>query len=285
MLHRCAAVPEEVRERSEARTHAIGARIVATRTALPPHRYDQVELAEAARHLFPGRALRPGVLARFFERVGVRSRHLALPASGYAELDGFGRRSEVWLEVATALGEEALRGALEESGLEPRELGQLVTTTVTGVAVPSLDARLMNRIPFAPELRRVPLFGLGCAGGAAGLARVDDYLRAYPKSAAALLSVELCSLTLQPADASVANVISSGLFGDGAAATIAVGREHPLAEGAAPSVLGSRSTFFPGTERVMGWDVVDAGFKVVLSPDVPRVVSEHVRPVLDAFLG
>jgi alkylresorcinol/alkylpyrone synthase len=262
-----------------------GAAIVASKTALPSHRYLQDDLAEAARRLFPSRGLRPATLARFFDRVGVRERYLALPAERYAELDGFGGRSRAWLEVATELGEAALRAVLEESGLDPRELGQLVTTTVTGVAVPSLDARLMNRIAFAPGLRRMPLFGLGCAGGAAGLARVDDYLRAYPRSVAALLSVELCSLTLQPGDVSVANVLSSGLFGDGAAALIAVGAEHPLAARAAPKVLASRSCFFAGTERVMGWDMVDGGFRVVLSPEVPAIARERIPGLLRAFLG
>jgi alkylresorcinol/alkylpyrone synthase len=264
---------------------ASGAAIVASKTVLPPHRYDQGALAEAARRLFPSRGLRPATLSRFFERVGVRERHLALPAERYVELDGFGARSRAWLEVATRLGEEALRAVLEESGLEPGTLGQLVTTTVTGVAVPSLDARLMNRVPFSPALRRVPLFGLGCAGGAAGLARVDDYLRAYPKSAAALLSVELCSLTLQADDASIANVLSSGLFGDGAAAVLAVGAEHPLAARAAPRILASRACFFHDTERIMGWDMVDGGFRVVLGREVPVIARERIPPLVRAFLG
>src|SRR5690606_29128032 len=146
---------------------------------------------------------------------------------------------------------------------EASDVSLLATTTVTGIAVPSIDARLMNRLPFAPTLKRLPLFGLGCVGGAAGLARVSEYLRGHPREAAILLSVELCSLTFQLEDVSVANLVSTGLFGDGAAAVLLVGAHHPLADRTPrPTVLASRSAFFPDTERVMGWDVVDAGFKV-----------------------
>lgn len=262
-----------------------GARLIGSAIALPRHRYGQAELASLARAHFAKLHVKEGLVARLFERVGVEQRHLSLPAERYLDLSGFGQRSRAWLEVATELGEQALARALDECGVEPREVGELVTTTVTGVAVPSLDARLMNRLAFAPELRRVPLFGLGCAGGAAGVARVDDYLRAYPDRAAALLSVELCSLTMQPEDFSVANLVSSGLFGDGAAAVIAVGAEHPLASSGAPAVLGSRSCFFPNTERVMGWDIVDQGFRVVLSADVPAIARDRVPEVVRGFLG
>ncbi len=263
---------------------APGAHVVATANVLPCHRYGQAELSALARDHFAKLEVSERLVERFFERVGVHERHLALPADRYADLAGLEQRTRAWLEVATDLGEEALRRALDECGLSAADVGELVTTTVTGVAVPSLDARLMNRLPFAPELRRVPLFGLGCAGGAAGVARVDDYLRAFPDRVAALLSVELCSLTLQPGDFSIANLVSSGLFGDGAAAVIAVGAEHPLAATAAPAVLASRSRFFPNTERVMGWDVVDQGFRVVLSTDVPVIAREHVPDVVRGFL-
>ncbi len=263
-------------------------RTVGTAVRLPPHRYPQAELAAIAARVLPGFERKEGFLARFFERVGVAERHLALPAEAYAELSGLEDRSRAWLETATELGHRCLAALLDEAGVEAREIGQLTTTTVTGIAVPSLDARLMNRLPFHPSLKRVPLFGLGCMGGAAGLARTAEYLRAFPDQLAILLSVELCSLTLQPGDASVANIIASGLFGDGAAAVLLAGAEHPLARDRGldgPEIVASRSAFFPDTERVMGWDVVDAGFKVVLSPDVPDVVKTEVPPAVDSLLA
>ncbi|MGE0789444.1 MAG: type III polyketide synthase [Sandaracinaceae bacterium] len=262
--------------------------VAATSVALPAHRYEQKELASAAARLLPAFAGRQAVLERFFSSTGVTARHLALDADAYAELSGLGARSRAWLEVATDLGERAIGALLEDAGVTPRDVGLLTTTTVTGIAVPSLDARLMNRLPFSADLKRVPLFGLGCVGGAAGLARTAEYLRAFPRQLAVLLSVELCSLTVQADDGSVANVISSGLFGDGAAAVLLAGARHPLSVNGGgavgPRVVASRSTFFPDTERVMGWDIVDRGFKVVLSRDVPTIVREAVPPAVDRFL-
>jgi alkylresorcinol/alkylpyrone synthase len=160
-----------------------------------------------------------------------------------------------------------------------------MSTTVTGIAVPSLEARLMNRLPFAPTTRRIPLFGLGCLAGTAGIARCADYLQAYPTHAALLLSVELCSLTLQKQDLSVANLIASGLFGDGAAAALLVGDEHPLAPAAPVGVIDSCSVFFPDSEAVMGWEVSASGLKIVLSPGVPHYTREALPGPLKDFLA
>jgi alkylresorcinol/alkylpyrone synthase len=281
-----------VRPRSSAPRAEVRARprIAGSALVLPAHRYSQQDIAAAARAAIPDGALRAGVLERFFDRVGVSERHLALSVEDYVSLRGFRERNDAWISVAVELGERAVRAALDEAGLEPADIAMMTTTTVTGIAVPSLDARLMNRLDLPSSMVRMPLFGLGCLGGAAGLARVADWLRAYPDRAAILLSVELCSLTFQPGDASVANLISTGLFGDGAAAVVVVGGEHPLAlagDGGAsrPRVIASRSAFFPGTERVMGWDMVDTGFKVVLSADVPKVVRQNVPAAVDGFLG
>lgn len=273
-----------------ARGEATAPSIAGTSTVLPKNRYEQRDLARLASNLIPERN---GATARLFQNVGVGSRHLALPVEAYATLGGFEHRSRVFVEVATELGAEAIREVLEEAGLAASEIGMIATTTVTGIAVPSLDARLMNILPFSPRMKRVPLFGLGCLGGAAGVARVADYLRAYPEEAALLLSVELCSLTFRADDASIANIISTGLFGDGAAAVLMVGAHHRLASGAPaligephpPRVLDTRSQFFPGTERVMGWDVEDSGFKVVLSADVPEIVRKHVPSAVDGLLN
>lgn len=280
------ARPNARGERRRAARARLAPAVAATAVAFPRHRYTQAELADAAQRVLPPGMLRDGALARFFSRVGVEARALALPAEAYGGLRGLKQRNDAWIEVALELGERAVADVLAEAGLAPRDVSLLATTTVTGIAVPSIDARLMNRLPFAPSLKRLPLFGLGCLGGAAGLARVSEYLRGHPDEAAILLSVELCSLTFQLEDISVANLVSTGLFGDGAAAVLLVGAHHPLVDRAPrPSVVASRSEFFPDTERVMGWDVVDAGFKVVLSPEVPQVVRDHVRPAIDAFLG
>ncbi len=283
------APPVPVRRNGVTRSnpsHARSACIAGTSTALAAHHYAQSDLASLASRFIPHGALREGTIERFFARVGVQDRYLALPAERYGTLSGLGARNDAWLEVATELGESVLRRLLDEAGLDASDIALLATTTVTGIAVPSLDARMMNRLPFRSSLKRMPFFGLGCLGGAAGVARVADYLRGAPTEAAILLSVELCSLTFQPHDGSMANIVSTGLFGDGASAVLLVGAEHPLAgRGLGPRVVDTRSAFFPNSERVMGWDVTDTGFRVVLSPDVPAIVTKYVPDAIDAFLA
>jgi alkylresorcinol/alkylpyrone synthase len=154
----------------------------------------------------------------------------------------------------------------------------ILFTTVTGVAAPSLDALIAPRVGLRPDVKRMPLFGLGCVAGAAGIARVHDYLQSHPDEVAVLLSVELCTLTLQPGDRSAANMVATGLFGDGAAAVVMVGsrRAERLGIEAMPKVLDSRSHLYPHTERTMGWDVSANGLKIVLDADVPVLVEKYL---------
>ncbi len=260
-------------------------RICGTSAVLPSHRYDQTELAAVAARLLSGSTTTPGVVERLFARVGVSERYLALEAGAYERLSGFGARNDAWISTALTLGAQAIERALEDAAVSAPDIHVLLTTTVTGIAVPSLDARLMNRLPFRSDLKRMPLFGLGCVAGASGIARAADYLRGHPNEVAVLLSVELCSLTVQPDDASVANIIATGLFGDGAAAVVIAGGESGVARRSTVRVLDSLSCFFPDTERVMGWDVGDRGFKIVLSPDVPALARQGLPPLIDALLA
>ena len=163
-----------------------------------------------------------------------------------------------------------------------RNSGALFFTSVTGISSPSIDALLINRMGLPPNIKRVPIFGLGCVAGAAGIARAADYVRAYPSQAAALVSVELCSLTIQREDLSVANLISSGLFADGSAAVIVTG-DDLSADG--PEIVATRSIFYPDTEEMMGWKVSEKGFRITLSPEVPVLIREHLGQDMDAFLA
>ena len=214
-------------------------------------------------------------------------RYLARPLADYPDLVTFEQRNTAWRDAARDLGEEALRRALAAAGLEAHDVDHLFVVTTTGIATPSLDALLVNRLGLRPDVRRSPLFGLGCAGGAAGLARAADYLRAYPDQVAVLVSCELCSLTFQRQDLSIPNIIASGLFGDGAAAVVLAGadRSEPERGTPAPRVTANAAVFYPDTEWVMGWDVIDSGFKVVLSAQVPEVVKDHVGGDVDRFLA
>lgn len=256
-------------------------RIVAAASEFPPHYYEQDVLLRALREVWSRRHFNLDRLEQFHRSVLVGGRHLAVPLERYPELATFGASNDAWIESALELSTRLLGKMLTR--ITPEEISHLTFTTVTGLCVPSLDARLMNRIPFKPSLKRNPMFGLGCLGGAAGVARVADYLVGHPTEAALLLAVELCSLTLQKEDLSVANIVSSGLFGDGAAAVLMVGERHPLASG--PRIVDSRSVFFPNSEEVMGWTISESGFGVVLSPDVPLYARDHLPPAIRAFLA
>jgi alkylresorcinol/alkylpyrone synthase len=250
--------------------------------ALPANYVDQETLTAAFRAYWEKKHFNLERLEELHRAVQVKGRHLALPMSEYPALDTFAKCNDAWIRAGLEVGERAVREALARAGLEPGEVDHLFFVTVTGIATPSLDARLMNRLGLRPDVRRTPMFGLGCVAGAAGLARAADSLRAFPGEVAVLLSVELCSLTLQRQDLSVANIVASGIFGDGAAAVVLSGGGRG---GGGPRILATRSVFYPDTEWVMGWDIVDTGFKVVLSAKVPEIARAHIGKDVDAFLA
>jgi alkylresorcinol/alkylpyrone synthase len=252
-------------------------------TALPPHYADQETLIATFRTHWAKEHFNLERLEELHRAVQVGGRHLAVPLEDYPGLKDLQSRNDAWVRVSTEVGERAVRQALQRAGLAPSDVDHLFFVTVTGIATPSVDARLMNRLGLRPDVKRTPIFGLGCVAGAAGTARASDVLRAYPDQVAVLLSVELCSLTLQREDLSIANIIASGLFGDGAAALVLSGAERPAP--GVPRILATRSVFYPDTERVMGWDVVNGGFKVVLSAKVPEVVRGHVKEDVGSFLA
>ena len=270
-------------------------RIAHAAVALPENSYTQAELSARLARRWADRPKALGALRKLHGAMAVDRRCLALPMDDYDDLKDFGAANDAFIRVGTELGARAVRDALAGAGLEPTDVDALFFTTVTGLAVPTIDARLANVLHLRSNVRRTPMFGLGCVGGAAGIARASDYLRGHPDHVAVLLSVELCSLTLQE-DLSVPNLIASGLFGDGSAAVVLVGAEHkasphrvaPLNAGTrrrGPVVIDSASALFPDTERVMGWDVGGSGFKIVLSADVPKIVHEHLPAEVDGFLA
>ncbi|KAB8194761.1 type III polyketide synthase [Nonomuraea phyllanthi] len=257
-------------------------RIAAVRCALPPHRYPQSELTDmAARLCLPENADRR-LLDRLHRSARVEHRNLALPIEQYEKLNGFGAANDAFISVAVDLGLESVKAALDAAELEPTDVDMIMFTSVTGVAAPSIDARLAAALGLRPDVKRLPVFGLGCVAGAAGIARVHDYLRGWPGHVAVLLSVELCSLTLQRGDSSPANLVAGALFGDGAAAVVACGGER---EATGPTVVATRSHLYPGSEHVMGWQVGDTGFRVMLDASVPDVVRRHLADDVHGFLA
>lgn len=263
-------------------------RVVSVRGALPAHRYTQAEITETFADVCLPEGARRQLLQRLHTSARVVHRNLALPLERYRTLDGFGAANDAFIDVATGLGAEVVLGALADAGLRPSDVDVVVSTTVTGIAVPSLEARIAGLIGLRPDVRRIPLFGLGCLGGAAGVARLHDHLRGWPEHVGVLLSVELCSLTLQRGDPSTANMVAAGLFGDGAAAVVMTGddveRPDELSTGRGPGVVATTSVLYPDTQRAMGFDVGESGLKIVLGAEVPALVEDHLRADVESFL-
>lgn len=260
-------------------------RIASVARAFPRNRYAQDEIRAELESIWSERPSAASRLASLHENVRVEHRALALPLEDYRRPRTFGETNDAWIRVATDLGEEVVDDALRQVGLGPQDVDAIFAVSVTGIASPSLDARLANRMSFRTDVKRTPIFGLGCVAGVAGLSRAVDYVRAYPDQVAVLLSVELCSLTFQPGDTSVANLISAGLFGDGAAAVVVVGEERARRTGLGGlRVLDTRSIFYHDTEDVMGWRISERGFDIVLSPAVPTIARECLGPDVDRFL-
>jgi alkylresorcinol/alkylpyrone synthase len=248
--------------------------------AFPSHRYHQYLITDALRAHWGEKLHCPELLTRLHSRTGVDYRNFAFSLADYERFETWGQSNRAWIEVAEQLGEKALNSALERAAMERHDLDALFVVSITGVASPSLDARLINRMGLRPDIKRTPIFGLGCVGGAAGLTRAADYVKAYPAQAAALLAVEVCSLTLQRDDVSTPNLISTGLFGDGAAAVIVVGAERPSA---GPAILGTRSVFYPDSEEIMGWDISEKGFRTSCRRNSPSLSCSTWVPTSTAF--
>ncbi|MCS7266602.1 MAG: type III polyketide synthase [Geminicoccaceae bacterium] len=252
--------------------------LLALASANPPHLLTQAAAKEGARRLFGGRLDELERRLRLFDRCGIERRRIALPLDAYLEPAGFGRRNALFLASALALLEDATRRALAAAGLEAEAIDAVVTVCSTGIATPSLEAHLAERLGLRADVLRAPLFGLGCAGGVQGLARAADFARARPGSRVLLLVVELCSLTLRLSDASLANLVACALFGDGAAVAIL------SSAGTGPRIGPTGEHRFRGTLEVMGWRVEDDGLGVLFAPTVPEIARSRLGGALAAFL-
>jgi alkylresorcinol/alkylpyrone synthase len=259
-------------------------RIAAVTTAVPEHILEQAEVRAFAASVFPHELYER--LLPVFDNANIDRRYFAVDADWLQQEHSFTEVNDRYIEVALQLSERVVCEVAEMAGITTMDFDALFFVSTTGLSTPSIDARLFNRIPLSPHIKRIPIWGLGCAGGASALARAAEYLRAFPTHRALVLTVELCSLAFQRADATKSNMIASALFGDGAAACLLEGDEvretnHSWSQ---PAVLDSLSTIYPDSLDVMGWRITSDGFKVVLSRDIPSIVTNLVKPNIEELV-
>ena len=256
-------------------------RIASVATATPPHKVRQDDVKRLARAFFGSSIKEIDRYASVFDNASIETRSLAAPVEWFVERHGLGEVNDLWIEVACTIGAEAARKCLAAANLTPGDVDHIFFVSTTGLAAPSVDARLITLLEMPRHTRRTPIWGLGCAGGVAGLARASEYVRAFPNQRALLVCVELCSITFQYDDRSKRNLVAASLFGDGAAAVLV---EGDAVGGTGPQIVATESTLFPDSLNLMGWDIVDSGMRVVFGAGIPRVVTNHFRSLATGFL-
>lgn len=271
--------------------------IAAVRSAFPPHRYAQAEITDMVADLGGLGLAQRSLVDRLHGNSGVKFRHLVFPIEEYRDVYGIGLSNARYVGAATELGEQALRRALSAAGVLASDLDLLIVTSVTGVIVPSIDVLLIPRLGLRPNIKRLPVFGLGCVAGAAALARLHDYLLAWPGHTAALVSVEVCSLCWPRTEITTGDLVVSGLFGDGSAAVVARGgqaaKEHgqssrpggtPGAAGG-PRIIATHGEVCPDSTDALGWRLGSEGFRIVLTTELSDVIQRELAAVVTSFLA
>jgi alkylresorcinol/alkylpyrone synthase len=255
--------------------------IASVATAVPVHKVHQADIAERAKAVFPHLAR----LESLYGNTGIETRYACEPPYWYYERHGWEARTAVFQRHALDLLEEVALNAIKAAGIGLHDVGALVVNTITGLAIPSLDAKLMNRLQMSPSVERLPIFGLGCGGGVAGLGRAARYAQAMPGGSHVLfLTVDLCSLCLRIADPSVAMFVAAALFGDGAAGAVLRNTKGEGSRVGRGTVLAMGDHFWRKTEHIMGWDIKEDGFGIVLSPELPGLIRTKLLPALMSFL-
>ena len=245
-------------------------------TAVPPHVVEQHEAKARAREAFGGKKSLFDRLSGVFDNAGIARRHIVAPLDWYMDSHGWHDRNSVYLEAAETMFVESAGAAIERAGLRPQDIDGIVTVSTTGIATPSLEARVGPRMGLRDDARRVPVFGLGCAGGVNGLATASRMAAAEPGTNWLLVTVETCSISIRLDSDDPAAVVATALFGDGAAAAVVTAGEHSLAR-----ITGSAEKLFPNTQRIMGWDVEDPGLAVVFDRAIPPFIEEHLADTID----
>ncbi len=260
--------------------------IASVATAVPPYKISQQRAREYAGAIFAEDIQDVERYLTVFDHAEINSRYLSAPEEWFLQPGGhtFGEANDRFIDMACRLGEAAARQCLAQAGIAAQQIDHLIFVSTTGLAAPSLDARLITLLGMDRHTRRTPIWGLGCAGGLGGLERAQEYVRAYPTHRCLLVTVELCTLTMQFGDRSKRNLVALSLFGDGAAAVLVEG-DQVAKPTAGPRIVDTRSTLFPDSLDLMGWDIVNDGFRVVFGTRIPSVVTHHYAELATEFLA
>lgn len=257
-------------------------RILQTAHAFPPHHVTQQQAKSAIHSIFAGKIPDLERLLTVFDNSRVMQRQLVKPIDWYLQSRTEQERNQIFIEQGMALLREAVKKVLSVADIKASQIDHIIYVNSTGHATPTLDARLINELDFSAQTTRLPIWGLGCAGGAVGLSRARDYCLAHPEARVLLTALECCSLTLLPEDLSKKNLVGTSLFADGAAAVLVVGDE---VEGIGPEIGATRSHLFPDSYQIMGWNFIDQGMELVLSPRLPALIRQELPGLVDQFLG
>ncbi|MFD1912467.1 type III polyketide synthase [Halodurantibacterium flavum] len=272
-------------EVTQGKTAASGAALVGLATAVPPHQLDQADVIDHARRIFGSRTGLFETLEPVYTNARIERRWSAMPLAWFEGPADMPEKTRLYERHATDLAEEAALAGLRDAGLAPKDVDVLIFVSSTGISTPSIEARLMNRLAFRPDVARLPIFGYGCAGGALGLSRAAQMLAGRPGAVCLLLVVELCTLAFRHDSLTKSNLVATALFGDGAAAAVLRGTGAGESGGGSIGRLGAGGEhLWPGTLNVMGWKVDPEGFDVIFHRDIPQIVAGDYRAALDGFM-
>ena len=259
-------------------------RVISVGTADVPYTYDQDTAKEFAYGLFSKKRKDIDRLLPIFDNALISSRQLCYDREWFNDDHDFVERTESFLENSVKLSKDALNTCLEKTGADYGDFDHIIYVSSTGISAPTTDALLINELKLDTHLKRTPIWGLGCVAGAVGLSRALEYVKAYPESAVMLIAVEICSLAFQKDDYSKSNIVAIALFSDGAAAALIAGKDHPLYEKSDISMIDTYTTTYYDSLDVMGWDIIETGFKAIFSKDIPTIVKNNVKANIDEFL-
>jgi alkylresorcinol/alkylpyrone synthase len=268
-------------------------KIISVAEAIPPYQITQNETMQFARELFSNSFKDIERLLMAFQNGQIEKRHFVKGMDWFRQDHSFQEKNDTYIEQAVRLGKDAIEACLHSplyltEPVSYTEIDAIFTISTTGLATPSIDARIMNLLPFRDDLKRIPIWGLGCAGGASGLSRAFEYCLAYPKAKVLVLSIELCSLTFQKNDHSKSNLIGTSLFADGVACSLLCGDEVPIEKlskkETVPRIVATQSTTMQDSIDVMGWEVKNEGLFVVFSKSIPTLIEKWLKPNVDQFL-